>query len=233
MIEEPRGVRRVLGVALVAVGCWSAGALASEPEASACDGQREVVRGVVTTAFRTLRGYHKNALPGPQGIVLRDQKIEKLLTAHIAPERFTASVLKGAWERASPAHKVRWRRVLGTLLHRRLARALRDPLRYALLVDGVTVEPTCDASSADVRLTERRRGRHVAITLQFVLENGAWRVWDVWTDEASLVRTWRPRFGSIATERGLEALDHELDQLAERMGVPRESLGGQGARAGD
>ncbi|MGB0589222.1 MAG: ABC transporter substrate-binding protein [Myxococcota bacterium] len=140
--------------------------------------------------------------------------------ANIAPHRFAAELLRGSWEIATDEQKMRWQRVLGTLLRNRVSRALRAPLRYEMSVADVNVVAPCEEARARLTLRERLKERELEIALRLVKHDLAWRVWDVITDGASLVQIWRPRFQTVARERGLPGLEKELAHLAQRLGVP-------------
>jgi ABC-type transporter MlaC component len=88
-------------------------------------------------------------------------------------------------------------------------------------VADVNVAAPCEEASARLTLKERLKDRELDIALRLVKRDLAWRVWDVATDGASLVQTWRPRFQTVARERGLPGLEKELAHLARRLGVPK------------
>jgi ABC-type transporter MlaC component len=191
-----------------------------------CPGEAGVVSERVTKVFRAIRSAHSNALPGPVGIRLRDKNTSSLIVENIAPQRFASELLRGTWERGSAAQQARWQRVLGALLRQRVSRALRSPLRYVVTVDDVIVTAPCEEALALLTLRERAKARQVQLELKLVKLSHGWRVWDISTDDASLVMTWRPRFQNVARERGVTGLDRELEELGQRLGLsvaPRAS----------
>jgi ABC-type transporter MlaC component len=207
-------------LALALVCALSAPAVAEVQDT--CPGQASMVSESVSQAFRSLCSLHRNALPGPVGVTLREEKTSSLIVEHIASQRFASELLRGSWETASVEQQSRWERVLGALLSARVSRALRTPLRYEMSVADVKVATPCGEANARLTLRERVQDRQMEIALKLVKLEPGWRVWDLATDGASLVKTWRPRFQTVVRERGVAGLESELAHLATRLGVRTE-----------
>ena len=180
--------------------------------AEPCDGSTPP-QEAVGAVFERLKAIHRGALPGPDGAARRDSLVLSLVQDHVAAERFTSEVLRRPWSRAQPAQKALWSRVLGTLLQRRVIRALGDPLGYTLTVGEVSVEAECRAATVQLTLKERRRTRTTNLTLRLERVGSRWAVWDIGSSEVSMVRTWRSRLSRTTS------LDGELARLARRLGV--------------
>ena len=191
-------------------------------EAEGCPGPAAGVSESVAAAFRSLRAVHLNALPGPVGLSLRDQKTALLIVENISSQRFASEVLGGSWASASEAQRGRWGRVLGELLRARVSKALRAPLRYEMTVSDVKVAASCEEASARLTLRDRVRDRETQVALKLVKHAPSWRVWDLSTDGASFVKIWQPRFRSILREQGIDGLEKEIAALGKRLGVPLE-----------
>lgn len=198
---------------------------ASAPAATAaCTGaQSEQEIGLaMSRVFKRLRGIYHDALPGPDGVRLRDAAAARLAREHVDVDAFTREALRMAWDEADEEHRVRWRGSLGALLHARYLRALRDPLRYGFVVQSVA---TTGCNAADVRagLTDRRTGSVATVTLRVLRTDGLWRAWDVQVDDASLVQSWRGRFTRVHRAGGVAELDRQLRKLGHRFRVEAQA----------
>ncbi len=191
-------------------------AVASQAE-RACVTDETSVSQVVRDVFKRLVSTHRRALPGPDGIRLRDQKLLALATRYVDNDRFTEAVVPGPWAQAPAPQRRRWARILGALLRDRLLRALKDPLGHTLEVGAIGL--TCDHADIHLTLTNTQRSREVAVLLQLRRQDALWRIWDIASHDASFARTWRGRLARVVKQGGLAELDSQLSQLGARLGI--------------
>ncbi len=186
--------------------------------AAACSQTPEAVGVALAAVFKQLRDIYRNALPGPDGVRLRDVAAERLARAQVDVEAFTSAALRMAWDEADAGQRERWQAALGALLYRRYLQALRDPTRFALDVTRVTLHD-CTAASVDATVHDLGSQRRTAITLHMRRTGDHWRAWDVQVGEMGLVASWRGRFLPIFRSGGTQELDRELRKLAHRFRV--------------
>ena len=196
-----------------------------EARTEACPEAKEALTARVQRAYRALSAAYRSALPGPEGVRLRQEKVAKLVSEHTRGERFTREVLRTPWGALTEGQRVRFSRVLGALLERRVSRALSAPTRYALEVTGVEAGERCTDARVSVRLQDRVKERKpTQVHLRFDYQGGDWRVWDLSSADASFVQTWRPRLVRVFRERGTKGLEAEVRRLASSLGVTYEGV---------
>lgn len=191
-----------------------AAATSEDVRAPTCELDPERVRATVTGAYEELKRIHRTALPGPRGVTLTEQRVAALVERSIHIESFVARVLRQFWSRATTEQQGRWHAALAQTLRRRYLRGIESPTHHEL--DVLRADVSCPTASVRIALIDARTRVARVIDMDLIDADGAWRVYDVSVDGASLVRTWRSRINRVYEEGGLAAVDAELEGLAER-----------------
>jgi phospholipid transport system substrate-binding protein len=122
------------------------------------------------------------------------------------------------WDKLSHPQQEEFVSTLRELIERNYVRQLKSNLDYQVLykteqVDGAeaTVETV-----VKVKTPGKSTDAEIVYKLRRPTEGGRWLVWDVITDESSLVRTYRSQFNKIISEKSYDELIRKMkSKLAE------------------
>src|SRR5207249_1336631 len=107
---------------------------------------------------------------------------------------------------------------LRELIERNYVKQLRTNLDYQVQYKGEQLDG--DDATVTTVVKVRSQGKNTDAEILYKMRKappgGVWRVWDVVTDEVSLVRNYRTQFNKIITEQSYEALIKKMkSKLAE------------------
>jgi phospholipid transport system substrate-binding protein len=96
---------------------------------------------------------------------------------------------------------------LRELIERNYVKQLRNNLDYKVTYKGEDVDGDEATVTTVVKVNTKGKSTDAEIIYKMrKIADGAWRVWDVITDELSLVRNYKTQFNKIITEQSYDAL---------------------------
>lgn len=120
------------------------------------------------------------------------------------------------WDKLTAAQRTEFVSTLRELIERNYVKQLRTNLDYQVLYKGEEVDGDGATVSTVVKVKSKGKDTDAEIVYKMRKLGDEWRVWDVVTDEVSLVRNYRTQFNKIITEQSYDALIKKMkNKLAE------------------
>jgi phospholipid transport system substrate-binding protein len=124
--------------------------------------------------------------------------------------------LVGHWDKLTPAQQKEFVSTLRELIERNYVKQLRSNLDYQVQYKTEEIEGEQAVVTTIVKVRTQGKNTDAEIVYKMRKTPDGWRVWDVITDEVSLVRNYRTQFNKIITEQSYEALIKKMkNKLAE------------------
>jgi phospholipid transport system substrate-binding protein len=184
-------MRRTLAlVSLLALAAPSALAAASSPMAMlkrSNDEVRQILKGgSVTPELR--------------------QKVKKIVNGFLDYEELAKRSLAAQWGKLSVAQRSEFVQVFRDLIERNYVKQLRSNVEY--VIDYKDEQVQADEATVHSVIKAQRKGRSAETTIDYKLasKEGRWAVYDVITDDVSLLRNYRSQFAGIINREGYPAL---------------------------
>ena len=132
--------------------------------------------------------------------------IKKLAATLLDYDELAQKSLAAHWDKLTPAQRTEFVSTLRELIERNYVKQLRTNLDYQVQYKG---EETDDAQATVTTVVKvKSAGKSTDAEIIYKMKKGGdgWRVWDVITDEVSLVRGYKTQFNKIITEQSYDAL---------------------------
>lgn len=145
----------------------------------------------------------------------KDQ-IKQLAATLLDYEELAKRSLAAHWDKLVPAQRTEFVNTLRELIERNYVKQLRTNLDYQVLYKNEEVDG--DDATVSTVVKVKSEGKHTDAEIVYKMRkvDGEWRVWDVITDEVSLVRNYKTQFNKIITEQSYDALIKKMkNKLAE------------------
>jgi phospholipid transport system substrate-binding protein len=135
------------------------------------------------------------------------QKIKQIVNGFLDYEELAKRSLAGEWDKLTGAQRTEFVHVFRDLIERNYVKQLRSNVNYQIDYKDEQV----DGSEAVVHsiVKAERKGRKADTTVDYKLAEkggGKWAVYDVITDDVSLLRNYRSEFGRIIKRDGFPTL---------------------------
>lgn len=147
----------------------------------------------------------------------RDERLREVVGELLDVEQMARDALGPHWSDASPAERRELLDLLGRLIERSTLDLVRDGLAYDVRYGRVAVDRDRAWVEAVIRASSASRAER-PIQVELVMArrpgDGRWRVIEVVTDGARLVRGYRLQFARVIRREGLAAL---LRRMRERL----------------
>ena len=133
-------------------------------------------------------------------------EIKKLAATLLDYDELSQKSLAAHWDKLTPAQRTEFVSTLRELIERNYVKQLRTNLDYQVQYKG---EETDDAQATVTTVVKvKSAGKSTDAEIIYKMKKGGdgWRVWDVITDEVSLVRGYKTQFNKIITEQSYDAL---------------------------
>jgi phospholipid transport system substrate-binding protein len=135
------------------------------------------------------------------------QKIKKIVNGFLDYEELAKRSLAGEWEKLSASQRSEFVQVFRDLIERNYVKQLRSNVDYQ--IDYKAENVTDGEATVHSVVKAERKGRKADTTVDYRLSDkggGKWAVYDVITDDVSLLRNYRSEFGRIIKRDGFPAL---------------------------
>ncbi len=110
------------------------------------------------------------------------------------------------WQKLTPAQRTEFVATLRELIERNYVKQLRTNLEYSVSYKNEEVSGEEATVTSIVKVKTQGKATDAEIVYKMHKVGSEWRVWDVITDEVSLVRNYKSQFGKIITEKSYDEL---------------------------
>jgi phospholipid transport system substrate-binding protein len=137
-------------------------------------------------------------------------ELKKLAATLLDYEELAKKSLAAHWDKLTPAQRTEFTTTFRELIQRNYVNKLRSNLDYG--VQYKNEETSADQSTVTTVVKVKTEGRTTDAEIVYKLHalGDKWMVWDVITDEVSLMRNYRTQFNKIITEQGYDQLIKKL-----------------------
>ena len=143
-------------------------------------------------------------------------EIRKIVSGFLDFEELAHRALARHWEGLNPKQREEFVGVLRDLIERNYVKQVNGQPNYelhfrkeAITAGEATVEADLDASSNNKKVT-------VAMEYKLLFKSGHWLVYDVITDEQSMLENYRAEFNKIITKESFDALLKRMKKRLEK-----------------
>jgi len=134
-------------------------------------------------------------------------EIKQLASTLLDYDELAQKSLAAHWDKLTPAQRTEFVTTLRELIERNYVKQLRSNLDYQVQYKNEEAEGEQATVSTVVKVKSPGKSTDADIVYKMKKEPaGDWRVWDVITDEVSLVRGYKTQFNKIITEQSYDAL---------------------------
>jgi phospholipid transport system substrate-binding protein len=152
---------------------------------------------------------------------LQRTEVRKIVGSFLDYGELAKRSLARHWDGLAPKQREEFSSTLRDLVERSYLRQLHGNANYNIKYEKEAVEKAANEATVDAVLHTVARGKKVEIALQYKMigKDGHWLVYDVLTDEQSMLENYRAEFNKIIAKDGFDALlkrmKKKLDEKAE------------------
>src|SRR5437879_2752996 len=110
------------------------------------------------------------------------------------------------WDKLKPAQRKDFSATLRELIERNYVKQLRTNLNYQVIYGDEKIDGSEARVTTTVKIETKGRSTDALIEYRMLQSAGKWMVYDVITDELSLVRNYRSQFQRIIGQQGYDGL---------------------------
>jgi phospholipid transport system substrate-binding protein len=132
--------------------------------------------------------------------------IKQLAASLLDYDELAQKSLAAHWDKLTPAQRTEFVTTLRELIERNYVKQLRTNLDYQVQYKNEENEGDRATVSTVVKVKSAGKNTDAEIIYKMKKDPDGWRVWDVITDEISLVKNYRTQFNKIITEQSYDAL---------------------------
>lgn len=132
--------------------------------------------------------------------------IKKMAATLLDYDELAQKSLAAHWDKLTPPQRTEFVSTLRELIERNYVKQLRTNLDYQVQYQNEEING--DQATVTTIVKVKSAGKHTDAEIIYKMKKDAegWRVWDVITDEVSLVKNYRTQFNKIITEQSYDAL---------------------------
>jgi phospholipid transport system substrate-binding protein len=134
------------------------------------------------------------------------EEIKQLAAGLLDYDELAQKALAAHWEKLTPAQRTEFVATLKELIERNYVKQLRSNLDYQVQYKNEENAGAEATVTTVVKVKSAGKNTDAEIVYKMKKDPDGWRVWDVITDEVSLVRNYRTQFNKIITEQSYDAL---------------------------
>jgi len=149
----------------------------------------------------------------------RNAKIKEIVGGFLDFEELAQRALNRHWDKLTPAKRTEFVRTLRELVERNYVKQLYGRPDYRLKLEEEEIQG--DQATVRGSLLAKSRGKKVTMALEYKLlrKGNRWVVYDVVTDDLSLLENYRADFNKIIAKESFDALLAKMKKkLAEKDG---------------
>jgi len=203
----------ITGLALASL--WLAGPAAAEEAASnaselvVSDAQAAEAEGFIRTKHNKVRAVlRKPDTPA------RAAELTVLLGEFLDYDRLARLSLDKEWAKRSPKERDRFVSLLRQLVERQYQRNMESTLEYKVTWVGTEPIETGVKVKSSAKSTKKRRQPAITIDYSMSPAGTEWKVFDIFTDDVSLVMNYKRQFRRVIKEEGWSGL---IDRMEKKL----------------
>jgi phospholipid transport system substrate-binding protein len=146
--------------------------------------------------------------------------VKKLAASLLDYDELGKRAMAQHWDKLSPAQQKEFISTLRGLIERNYVKQLKTNLDYQVVYKGEDPDGSESVVTTLVKVKTSGTTNDAEVVYKMhKLADGSWRVFDIVTDEVSLVRNYKTQFNKIITEQSYDALIKKMkSKLAEEAG---------------
>ncbi|MGB3049692.1 MAG: ABC transporter substrate-binding protein [Polyangiales bacterium] len=151
----------------------------------------------------------------------RGARLTVLLGEFLDYGRLAKLSLDKEWEKRSPKERDRFVSLLRQLVERQYQRNMESTLRYKVTWIGTETIETGVKVKSSAKSRKKKRQPPVTIDYSMSPAGSKWRVFDIFTDEVSLVKNYKRQFRRVIGEEGWGGL---IDRMEKKLNAEDELI---------
>jgi len=146
---------------------------------------------------------------------LERSEVKKLVGSFLDYQELAKRSLSKNWDKITPKQRDEFVETLRQLVERSYLKQVHGNANYNIKYDKE--EKSGDEATVDATLHTTSRGKKVDVALEYKMigKDGKWVVYDVVTDEQSMLENYRAEFNKIITKEGFDALMKRMNRKLE------------------
>jgi phospholipid transport system substrate-binding protein len=159
---------------------------------------------------------HQKPEPGSPAEKKQKDEIKALASTLLDYGELAKRAMASHWEKLSQPQRDEFVSTLKELIERNYVKQLRTNMDYQVQYKDEEIAGTDATVSTVVKVKTQGKTTDAEIVYKLHKVSEGWRVWDVITDEVSLVRNYKSQFNKIITEKSYDELLKKMkSKLAE------------------
>ncbi len=142
----------------------------------------------------------------------RAEELTVLLGEFLDYDRLTRLSLDKEWAKRTPKQRARFVSLLRQLVERQYQRNMESTLKYKVKWVGTEPIETGVKVKSSARSVTKKRQPPVSIDYSMSPAGNEWRVFDIFTDEVSLVKNYKRQFRRVIKEEGWSGLIARMEK---------------------
>jgi phospholipid transport system substrate-binding protein len=202
----------IISVLLIASLFVSASAFAQETPTAATEAGVTTAEAARAQAFiRTKHNKVRQVLRTPD-TPKRANQLTELLGEFLDYDRLAQLSLDKEWAKRSPKERDRFVSLLRQLVERQYQRNMESTLQYKVKWVGTEPIETGVKVNSSARSVKKKRQPPVTIDYSMSPTGDEWRVFDIFTDEVSLVKNYQRQFRRVIADEGWNGLIGRMEK---------------------
>jgi phospholipid transport system substrate-binding protein len=142
----------------------------------------------------------------------RAEDLTELLGEFLDYRRLTKLSLDEEWDKRSPRERQHFVNLLRQLVERQYQRNMESTLQYKVKWVGTEPIETGVKVKSSARSVKKKRQPPIAIDYSMSPAGDEWKVFDIFTDEVSLVKNYKRQFRRVIREEGWDGLIGRMEK---------------------
>jgi phospholipid transport system substrate-binding protein len=207
---------------LIVASLWLAGPAAAEgaPAGAAQGGVSEAEATKAEQFIRTKHNRVRTVLRKPD-TPKRGEELTELLGEFLDYNRLTKLSLDKEWNKRSPREREQFVNLLRQLVERQYQRNMESTLQYKVKWVGTEPIETGVKVKSSARSVRKKRQPPVAIDYSMSPTGDEWKVFDIFTDEVSLVQNYKRQFRRVIKDEGWSGL---IGRMEKKLNAEEDDL---------
>jgi phospholipid transport system substrate-binding protein len=151
----------------------------------------------------------------------RAEELTGLLGEFLDYQRLTRLSLDKEWDKRSPRERQHFVNLLRQLVERQYQRNMESTLRYKVKWVGTEPIETGVKVKSSARSVKKKRQPPVSIDYSMSPAGDEWKVFDIFTDEVSLVKNYKRQFRRVIQDEGWDGL---IGRMEKKLNPEEEDL---------
>jgi phospholipid transport system substrate-binding protein len=151
---------------------------------------------------------------------VRQSEVRKVVDNFLDFEELSRRALAKNWEGLTPKQRTEFVETLQELVQRSYLKQIHGQPNYDLVFDKEA--KTGNEATVNATLNAARKGKKIKVSLEYkmVFKEGRWVVYDVITDEQSLLENYRAEFNRVINKDGFDALLKKMKKKLQEKAAP-------------